>query len=138
MSTFIQKTDYLHKIKTARLDQIVSNDDTLLDKAEEDAIQRVKDSLYSRYKTEEIFAQTGNDRNRTIVRLVCSLVMYYICERIPDKHVPPRIIKNYDDAIEELTRIEDGKKEVDLPRLSDDDGNEITRFRFGSITPRTY
>ena len=121
MAAFITKSDYYYTIKQNRLDQVLDGDDALLDDAEETAIVVVKDSLSLYYDTDAIFATTGDARPRQVLRWVKDLALYFIYERIEDELVPERIVKNYNDTLGTLEKIEDGKKQVDLPRLIDPD-----------------
>lgn len=138
MSTFVAKADYELMIKQARLDQATDINDDLLDEAEATAIQVVRDALYSRYNVDDIFAQTGDDRAKQVVRWVLTLSIYYIYDRLPDRIIPERVKENYQDTINILTAIEDGKKSVELPLLTDADNEDLTKFRWGSRKARTH
>ena len=52
--------------------------------------------------------------------------------------VPDRVVKDYDDCMETLEKISDGKKNVDLPSLLDDEEAIITTRRWGSQTARSH
>jgi hypothetical protein len=87
------------------------------------------------------FAKTGANRNQALLRWVKCLVLYYLYERIPDALVPERVIKNYDDTMEMLNKISDGKMNCTLAQLqeSDTDGNAepLTKTRWGSQPVRS-
>jgi len=83
-------------------------------------------------------AQTGDDRDRQVVRWVLTLSLYYIYDRLPDRIIPERVKENYQDTINILTQIEDGKKSVELTLLTDADSEELTKFRWGSRKARTH
>lgn len=138
MSNYITKADYLHKIRLPRLEMMIEEDNSILDDAEETAVAVVKDALHAHYDNEAIFTKTGDDRDKQVVRWVMNLAVYYIYERIPDKLVPERVVKNYDDTILTLMEIADRKKSVDLPKITNADGVTATKFRCGGIEPRSY
>lgn len=138
MSTFISQDDYKPHIKDGRLQQTIDEDTSILDEAEKTAITVVKDALYSRYDTSAIFDLTGEDRPAQLVRWVLCLALYYIHERLPDRMIPERIVKNYEHTLEVLTDIEDGKKSTDLPLLQKEDGTPKTKFRWGSQNAKTH
>lgn len=138
MSNFINKSDYYHRIQQARLEAIIQREDNLIEEAEETAIQVVRDALHNYYKVDEIFASSGADRPRNVLRWTTSLVLYYLYERIPDKLVPDRVIKNYNDTLKILHEIADGKRSVELPRLEGDEGEIISKFRWGSEIRRDH
>lgn len=138
MSTYITSTDYSPYIRDGRLTQLIDNNPGLLDEVEATAIAIVKDALYSRYDVEVIFAQTDDDRHPQVVRWVLVLCLYFLHERLPDRLIPERVVKNYDDVMQTLTDIEDGKKSTDLPLLDPPEGyGQISKFRWGSRAGRS-
>ncbi len=138
---YVEQIDFSPFIKETRLVQMLDGDTQALPLAVEIAIGVVNDALYSRYDTVTIFAKTGSDRDKQVVRWVIVLSLYYLYERLPDKLVPERIVKNYDDTIALLTDIEDAKKSTNLPLLENTNNGSVTpftKFRWGSIAPRTH
>lgn len=138
MSAFITSADYRAKITDSRLNMIIQNDTTILDDAEEMALAIIKDHLYSRYDVDVIFAKTGTNRDYNVLRWCINITLYYIYERVPDKLVPDRIENQYIRTMDLLNEISDGKKAVNLEHLTDSDDNNITKFRWGSNTPRQH
>lgn len=138
MSTFITEADYTPRIQDNRLSMIIEADTDLLDDAESTAIAVVSDALYPYYNIATILATTGADRPKQVVRWVLNLTIYYLYERIPDKLVPERVVKNYDETLNMLTRISDGQESVNLPRLTTEEGIDATKFRHGSSAPREH
>lgn len=141
MSEFITEDDYKVHIKDVRLQQMVEENTQIMDDAEDTAIAIVSDALYSRYDVEGIFALTGDDRPKQVVRWVLNLTLYFLHERLPERLIPDRVLKNYDDTKLTLTSIEDGKKSTRLPLLPDGSGIEgevQTKFRWGSREARSH
>lgn len=145
MSSFITKDDYKYQIRTYRLDQILEaedeDEDLILDQAENEALSVLKDSLSPKYDTVTIFAATGTERHKTILRWAKVLVIYFIYERIPDEMVPERVVKNYNYVLERLELIEKGEANLDgLPPKTETDENgdsqPKTRRRWGSVPKR--
>lgn len=136
MSDFLIKSDYYTGKRQQVIDQITDDDDTLLDQVEEDAINIVKTKLHH-YDTETLFAQTGNDRDRTVLRWCKNLALYFIYERTDDAFVPDSVVKNYDDTMEQLDRLSNGREYLDLPRNVDADSVATSKFRSGGSTPRS-
>lgn len=134
---YITTTDIKARLQDKHLQQIVEQDMDIVTNAETTAIAVITDALYPYYDAEAIFAKRGADRDATIVRWVTTLILYYIHERIPDKLVPERVVKNYDDTMHYLLDVADGKKSVKLPTIDKDgDGLPDTKFRHGSIHSR--
>lgn len=136
MSNFISDTDYKAHVRDNQLQMIIDADDTILDTVELTAIAVVKDALYQYYDTAHIFAQTGTNRAPQVVRWCVCLAVYYLYERIPDKLVPERVKKNYDDTLVMLQEISDRKLSLDLPLKKDDEEKPISKFRWNSQTMR--
>jgi len=136
--SFVTKTDYKKFVRTNQLDMILEQDDSILDDAESTAIAMIQDALYSRFDIDTIFNATGDDRAAQVVRWVCVLVLYFVYERIPDALVPERVVKNYNDVMNLLHDVADGKKSLNLPRLVDSEGEIKSKFRWGSETRRTH
>lgn len=136
MSNWITSADYLANITNDRLQMIIEGESGRLDEAELTAIAVVKDALFQWYDTDTIFATTGSNRPRQVVRWCVNLALFYLYERVPDKLVPERVVQNYERTLATLQDIEDGKKAVDLPKETDDDGENVNKFRWGSQTAR--
>lgn len=138
MSAFISVTDYKPFVRDNHLQMIIDADSVALDNAELTAIQVVKDALYQWYDTGAIFGASGNNRAPQVVRWCVCLSLYYLYERIPDKLVPDRVVKNYDDTLTMLRDISDRKVSLDLPVRENEDNEPETKFRWGSNTAREH
>ena len=145
MSAFISKDDYAYHMRTYKLDQILEeeelDEDLILDTAEEEALAMIDKHLADKYDMNIVLSQTGANRNKVILRWAKLLVIYYIYERVPDGMVPERVIKNYNEVMEQLRRVEDGKASVSgLPPKTEADehgiNQPVTRRRWGSVPAR--
>jgi len=147
MSNYISKDDYKYQVRTARLDQILEaadeDEEAILNSAELEALGMIEKHLSTRYDMASEFAKTGTARHKVVLRWAKVLVIYYIYERIPDELVPERVVKNYDDVMKQLEKVEDG--EASIPGLAvvsvDDPNNEgeskpFTKRRWGSQIKR--
>lgn len=143
---FISIDDYKYHIRTYRLNQILEaadeDENVILDAAETEAAGMIRKHLGNRYNMDVEVAKSGAARNPVLLRWAKVLVIYYIYERIPDELVPERVVKNYDEVMKALEKIEDG--DADIPGLtpmtvSDNDGETkpYTKRRWGSIPKRT-
>lgn len=148
MSSFINRSDYNYHIKSNRLDQILDDEDIaidpagILDDAEEEAVQEVKDALFGKYDVQKIFNKTGNARPKNVLRWVKVLTISMIYERIPDELIPEQVLKNAEEVRKILDAIADGKRSVDLPlqEVVNEDGTtgHLTKFRWGSNSSRSH
>ncbi len=137
---FLTHADFLTFIRDQRLQMVTEQDNNLIDNASDIAEATVRDALV-RYDTDTIFAAQGAARNQRVVFWCITIALYHLYHRVPDKLVPERIIKDYNDTTETLKEIEDGKRNTNLPLLSitTEQGNTIdnAKFRFGGEKPRS-
>ena len=138
MANYISKDDYQDEIRTYNLDQIIEDDDTILDKAETSAIDLVRQFLFQHYDASKIFSKTGANRDQIVVDWCTQIALYKIFKRVPDEEVPERVVKDYDDSIRMLKKLNGGDMGFDLPRLEVETGKKKTKFRGGSQKPRSH
>jgi len=138
MSNWITTDDYKPYVRDNHLQMMIDTDDVALDSAELTAVQTVKDALFQWYDTDAIFGSSGTARPAQVLRWCLVLSIYYLYERIPDKLMPSRVEKNYDQVLELLRDISDKKVSVDLPVRTDEEEEVITKFRWGSQTAREH
>jgi hypothetical protein len=135
----IPLSDYKVYVTEKRLNMILEDQLSILEEAELTAQQVIDDHLYPYYDTPVIFGAIND--HRSVKRWIMVITIYLVYERIPDALVPERVVKNYDDVLNTLSRISDGKGVVNLPRLTHAvDGAETpnTKFRWGSQPKRTH
>lgn len=135
---WITAADYKAMVRDNHLAQLIDTDEVIIDTVEATAVQNVRDALHQWYDVDAIFATEEAERPAQVVRWCVILAVYYLYERIPDKLVPERIVKNYDRCLEMLNDISDGKLSVELPLKETEDGENITKFRWGGIAPRSH
>lgn len=148
MSNFISKDDYKYQIRTTRLDQILEaadeDEDVILDSAETEAIGMMRKFLDVKYNMDLELGKSGSARNKVLLRIAKVLVIYYIYERVPDEMVPERVVKNYDEVMQMLEKIEDGDSSipgltpitVTDPNSDSGESTPQTKRRWGSIPKR--
>lgn len=138
-TTFLSRDDYPAKIDLAILDQITGSDSTILDDAEADAASCISDRIGHKYKVTAALAVTGESRNRTLVRWMLNIAVYYLYGRVPDLDIPERVVKDYDDTLADLDRIAAGKLPAPFDRVIDTTTGAVpTRLRLGSNSPRSH
>jgi phage gp36-like protein len=137
---WIPIADYKTLITDSRLQQIIGADEDVITEAEDYAKGLVSEHLSTRYDTAAAFALAPS-ANPVLKRWIMFIVLYQVWQRVPDKLIPERVVKNYDDTIERLKDIEDGNANTMLPpKLSpeEDGAQALTKFRWGSNTRRTH
>jgi Protein of unknown function (DUF1320) len=136
---FIEAQDYKTYIRDQNLQRLIEGDATLLEQAQDIAIDTISTSLMLYYDAATVFAATGADRSKVVVRWVAVLSLYYLYERLPATIMPDRVRDNYKEVMGWLTLIERGDKPANLPTITVAPGTEpATKFRWGSQTARTH
>ena len=136
---FLKETDFVNKLDENVKAQLLNGSADAFDMAEQTAIAAIEDSLSSLYNLNAEFAKLDEERHRSLIKWCLNLSMYDLYERIPDNDLPPRVVKNYDDTIELLGKIETGKRTTTLERIVDEaTGKTKTSIRWGSDKRRTH
>lgn len=135
---YLVQNDYKTMLRDERLTQIVEGNSTLLADCSDEAQAKVTDSLNALYNCEEIFSKTGNQRHKNVLRWMKVIALYFLYCRVEDDLVPERVVKDYNDTLQTLERIEDGKVNAELPRRENSAGETKTKFRWGSNKKREH
>jgi len=136
---FIDKTkDFKGFLSTRILTKLNNEYDSELINAEKLAIGMVRDACADKYNMDAELARTGTERNATLIRWLAILATYFMYNDVADDDIPERVIKNYDDVVSQLSRINSGKESVQFTRLTDSDGETTTKFMYGSDTRRSH
>lgn len=113
---YVTKTDYLGRIAASLLDALLKDDESGIlatsSKNAEDSIATMAGVLYD---IQPELAKTAAARNGYVLGLAVSIGLYLIYNRADNRQVPEKVIKNYDDAMDDLERISTGKKVLSLP-----------------------
>lgn len=139
---FLTKDDFYSRISERLLSQITSDDNDKLDAAVATAISKIRDRLDGKYNTTLELGKSGTARNGSLVGWALAISLYLVYGGVPDEEIPARVIKDYDDALAELGKINEGKLSCNLTRVTvtDDNGDAVTvtRIRMGSNAARTH
>lgn len=138
MSRFIKDTDYDVLIRTEIKNILLENySDTKLQSAEQMAISQIKNYLAGRYDVGLIFTPTAigteDVRNAYIVMITIDCALYHLyCSIAPNK-IPEHRKHRYQDVIEWLKLMVEGKGNADLPLIKDETTGEVKdSFRLSS------
>jgi phage gp36-like protein len=142
MSRFIKDTDYAVLIRTEIKNILLENySETKLLSAEQMAIAQIKNYLAGRYDVGLIFTPDsppleglGEDsRNAYIVMITIDCALYHLyCSIAPNK-IPEHRSNRYQDVIEWLKMMAEGKGNADLPLIKDENTGEVKdNFRLSS------
>lgn len=145
MSRFIKDADYDVLIRTEIRNILLENySETKLLSAEQMAISQIKNYLAGRYNVALIFtpllepiedenSQQIDTRNAYIVMITIDCALYHLyCSIAPNK-IPEHRSNRYQDVIEWLKMMAEGKGYADLPLIKDETTGEIKdSFRLSS------
>ena len=121
---YVTKADYKGKIAVGLLNMLLAEDESnilaMSSKVAEDTLKTTAGVLYD--VAGEI-AKTGLDRNYYLLNIAIDIALYNIYQRSDDEQIPEKIIKNHDDALDDLQKISIGKQALDLlPKVNVNDG----------------
>ena len=139
MSRFLKNTDYTVLIRTEIKNILLENySETKLLSAEQMAIAQIKNYLAGRYDVAAIFTAlaagaTTDTRNAYIVMITIDCALYHLyCSIAPNK-IPEHRSNRYQDVMEWLKMMAEGKGYADLPMIKDENtGEEKDNFRLSS------
>lgn len=89
--------------------------------AERMAIDQVKKNLSGRYDLTSIFAKEGDERDMFLVMLIIDMALYHIWAKKAPRMIPEMRKERYQDALDWLTAVGDGKRPTDLPLIASDE-----------------
>ena len=120
---YVQRTDYIGRISASLLDIIIAdNADGIIEAVSKEAEDTIASMAGVLYDIVPEFAKTSTARNYYILSLAKSIGLYFLYQRADDQQIPEKVIKNYDDAMDDLEKISTGKKAIDLPAKVDSSG----------------
>lgn len=113
---YITKADYRTRISIDLLNMLLAEDEAaILADCSQMAEDTIRIHVGVLYNINDELLQTGSLRNGYIKSLAISIALYEVYQRADDEQVPEKVIKNYDDAIDDLAKISMGKKSLNLP-----------------------
>jgi len=123
---YVLKTDYIGRITMSLLDILLAEDsDTILADVSKEAEDTIATMCGGLYDIMPELSLTGSARNGYILGIAKNIALYYIYQRADDESIPEKIIKNYDDAMHDLTKISTGKQILNLPPKPADKTEEV-------------
>ncbi len=138
MSAFLTISDFQTRLSDRVIDLLSGGLDLTINTASTEASGVLHDRLFDKYKIDAELAKTGTSRNAMLVRYALSIAVYTLYSKAPDEEIPERVVKDYDDAMEDLRLISQGKLSSTLPLNTDSDGNTTVKIRMGSNEPRSH
>ncbi len=144
MSRFILETDYAMQIKQEIIKLLTSPTDwytsAKLVRAEQTAIAQIKNRIGKRYDCSLIFAVPVEPdiRDMWVVTITIDIALYHLYSQTGMKDIPEHRAQRYQDAVDWLKDVGNGITPVDLPTVTDADGEEYAETRIWSRTPEDH
>lgn len=117
--SFITDTDYTLVATQKALEAISQVSSSIRTMAENEAIEEVSSYLRARYDVDEIFEQTGTDRNPQVVMYCCDVALYHMSANLPQRIGAEIREERYLKAIEWLEKVAKGEVSPNLPKNED-------------------
>jgi hypothetical protein len=131
---FIELADLQKYIYDDVLDGMLEDNDGRVDSAINEGLSEVRSYLSSRYNVEAAFAKTGTARHPMLVRIAKDVVMYHLHSML--ETMPALRAKKYDDAREDLNRINRGRVNLDGEQLVVPENSTGLDVGYGGNLPR--
>ncbi len=133
---FITDDDYSVLIRNEIKDLLLEEySETKLRSAEQMGISQVKNYLSGKYDVIEIFGATKDERNAHIVMIVLDCTLYHLYTATIPRKMPDIRSQRYQDAIDWLKLVAQGDAVADLPKLTDEKGEELSGIKISSKYP---
>lgn len=113
---YIDKADYKGRISLDLLNMLLEEDEPgILALSSHIAEDTLKSTAGVLYDIDAELIKTSTDRNYYVLSLAISIALYEIYQRSDEESVPEKVIKNHDDAMDDLIKISNGKAVLNLP-----------------------
>ena len=116
---YIVKADYKTRINADLLERILSDAQATpaqileaISKVAEDTVSSYAGVLYD---IAPELLKTATARNHLVMTWALNIATYEMYQRIDDEQVPEKVIKNYDDTVDDLQKLSMGKFPLNLP-----------------------
>lgn len=130
---FITNEDYSALIRNEIKDLLLENySESRLRASEQMAVSQIKNYLSGRYDVAQIFSKEGEKRNSHIVMLTIDCALYHLYTATIPRKMPEIRSQRYQDAIDWLKLVAEGKANADLPKPKSDKGEEYLGLKVSS------
>lgn len=140
MARFLKQTDYSMQIKTeivklfTATDWFISAD---LIRAENTAIDQIKNRIAKRYDCDTIFTEAGDpdERDQWIVTITIDIALYHLYSKTNKIDIPEHRANRYQDALDWIKDVGNGSTNANLPEVINDDGESFSDVRIWGREP---
>lgn len=130
---FLTEQDFDVQVREEILSILQNDSTTAKDTACLMAIDQICQYIGGRYDTQTIFSLSDDDRDHFIVMITIDLMLYHLWSKKAPRRMPEIRSQRYQDAIDWLSKVAQGKITAQLPQLSSQ--AETSQGYIGSIYP---
>lgn len=139
MARFIQQSDYDMQIKQEIIRLLTDTDfynSAKLVRAEQTAIDQIKNRIAKRYDCDAIFS--GVNRDEWMTTITIDIALYHLYSQTGAKDIPEHRANRYQDAIDWLKDVGNGTTTANLPPTYNEDGEEYGDVIINSRKPENH
>lgn len=136
---FITENDLKTGVYASILTDSINDYAQAAEEIEKNNIALIKSKIATRYDVAAVFAATGNDRNRNIVKVLTILVLYDLIRRNAMRKVPDDFREDWNWSMKWLDGVRDGKESPqDLPLINTEISDSLSSVPFGNNANQDY
>lgn len=122
---FLTNKDLETEIFEEFIDMDDIEDQEILNTIERQSIALAKSKLRLRFKIDDMFNATGDDRNDLLIRYISAIVVYRIISRNKARKIPKDIYDLNNEAKMWLNDVRNGDETPDFPKVETNNGEQI-------------
>lgn len=116
---YLEELDFTTLADQDDIDIVTNSDSRKRERALEMAMDEVRSYMRIRYRINQEFLKTGDDRNNYIMLIVIDLTMYHLFSMLAPRMGMETKKERYDAAIRWLKDVRDGKSDPGIPSVDD-------------------
>lgn len=129
------------------IELITNSDSDKRDRALKMALDEVRSYMRKKYRIEQEFAKTNEERNDFIIMITLDITLYHLFSMLAPRMGMETRQNRYDNAIKWLAGVRDGKTDPGIPSIDDpltngtnpeDSPEMFDAFRYGSNSKNDY
>lgn len=128
---FLTEQDYSVQIRNEIKTVLTNNNEASLDLAEQMAQEEMSGYLRVRgYDVALVFGAIGAERNAEIIMRMVDITLYHLHSNIVTRSIPSHREKRYNDTLDWMYRVSQGKLALNLPAVTE--GDSTPKIKLGS------
>lgn len=113
---FLSKNELKTVADINLVDKITNTDDTIIDDIIAESISIMSSYMLPRYDAQTVFAKTGDQRHRTVLKYLKDIAIYEVYTR-HTRNINEAALTRYENAMRWLEKLNKGEFSADLPVL---------------------